>query len=420
MQRTWQRTVAHATRRADARRGAGHRAAGAGRRANPAGSGAVASVLVGRKAVGGGRLRTLRLMDVDHQAVVTAAVALRSVASSVICLSLRLRPDALDSLAGLFRSAGRLPAMTNLILARFQRLSSAVLFGQDAAAAIASACPGLTAVELQDAPLPGWGVSWALARGALPHLTSLCICPPCDEINMPAAKDLAAVLTNRSMVNVQLAKSSGGVTPIIVALRSVDHLPEVLSIHTTMPVTAAWRLLDDPIANTRVKNLSLCLSDFPALLLHSAAPLPQLQALSLVCNIPQGAVLDVPNVPITAGWVVPATLRSLMVDVRHEAMPAGVVADDAVLLRWLLTTVAASRAAHSLTDLDLSARIPPGPQLDAMLAPLVAASANTLRLVRLGVAPIADDGVGKRRRMAAALVSALPLAKVEVFRMQHF
>ena len=99
---------------------------------------------------------------------------------------------------------------------------------------------------------------------------------------------------------------------------------------------------------------------------------------------------------------------------------AGVVADDAVLLRWLLTTVAASRAAHSLTDLDLSARIPPGPQLDAMLAPLVAASANTLRLVRLGVAPIADDGVGKRRRMAAALVSALPLAKVEVFRMQHF
>ena len=385
---------------------------------NIGGSGAVASVLIGRQAVDGGRLRTLRLMDVDRHAVLSAAMALQSVASTVTCLSLRLRSDALGALAGLFRSAGRLPAMTNLILARCDQFSS-TLFGQDAAAAIASACPGLTSVELQHAPRPGWGVSWALARGALPRLTSLYICPPWDHIIMPAAKDLAAVLTHRSMVSVQVNELSGGVTSIIAALRSVDHLPEVLSINTTMPVTDALRLLDDPIANARVKTLNMCVSGFPALLLLYAAPLPQLHALTLSCTIPQGAVLDVPDVPIAAGWVVPATLRSLMVHVRHEAMPAGVAAEDVVLLRWLLTAVVASRAARWLTHLHLIARIPPGPELDAMLAPLVAASANTLRSVQLGVATIADDGVGKRRRMAAALLAALPHAKVKVFPVHH-
>eukprot|EP00168_Porphyra_purpurea_P010418 TRINITY_DN2579_c0_g2_i1.p4 TRINITY_DN2579_c0_g2~~TRINITY_DN2579_c0_g2_i1.p4 ORF type:complete len:238 (-),score=68.05 TRINITY_DN2579_c0_g2_i1:423-1136(-) len=231
---------------------------------------------------------------------------------------------------------------------------------------------------------------------------------------MPTEFDLADVLTHRPMVSVRLPEWSGSIAPVITSLRSVDRLPEELSIDMPMQATDAVRLLDDPTANAGVKKLHISLCGFPNLLLHYAASLPRLHALSLLCTIPEGAMLDARGAPMAAGWVELPMLRSLDVEVRHEAAVAGTGAQDEAFLRWILTAVASPRAAPCLTELHLSARIPPEPELDMRLVPLVAAAAKSLRSVKIGVCPLSDDGVGKRRRMAAALSAALPNAKVAV------
>jgi len=374
------------------------------------GDGAVASVLAGREAVGGTRLRVLHLNGVGHRAVPMMAVALRGVAPTVAHLTLHALPDTPDLLAGLFRSAGCLPALTHLFLTVERRSRPIALFGRDEAAAIASACPGLTNVEVQCSPRTGWGASWAVSRGALPQLTTFRFVF-LGRGNQPGAADFAALLARRQMVKVRLCSSRGSATPIVAAVRSVDRLPKVLHLGMPMEVSDAVQLLDDSTATTDIKSLSLHLRGYPNLLLLCAARLPRLHTLWLRCLNRGG---DVPVVSDAARWAVPPTLRSLLVEMRHEVTSADVAAADLALVRWIVASVGTSRVARHLTELRLCARVPPGPELEAALAPLVTASANQLRTVILGVKPISDDGVGKRRRMEAALSSALPRAKVQV------
>jgi len=373
------------------------------------GDGAVASVLVGRKAVGGARLRVLHLTGVGHRAVPTMAVALRGVASTVVRLTLHALPDTPDLLAGLFRSAGRLPALTHLFLTVERRSRPVAVFGGDEAAAIASACPGLTNVEMQCSPLTGWGASWAVARDALPQLTSFRFAF-LRRGNKPRAADFAALLARRQMVKVRLCPSRDSATPIVAALQSVDRLPKVLHMGMPMEVDDAVQLLENSTATADIKSLSLKLRGYPNLLLQGAARLPCLHTLWLRC-VNRGG--DVPAVPDAAHWAVPPTLRSLLLEMRHQVTPADAATADLALVRWVVASVGASRVAH-LTDVRLCVRIPPGPELQAALGPLVAALANQLRTVILGVKSISDDGMGKRQRMEAALSAALPRAKVQV------
>ena len=138
----------------------------------------------------------------------------------------------------------------------------------------------------------------------------------------------------------------------------------------------------------------------------------RLRALNLSC-FTQGAA-DTPVCP-SARWDVPPTLRRLSVS-HDRGLPAadGDESADLPLVQWLLAAVVASRGGFHLTELEVCARVRPGPDLDAALAPFVAAAAGTLCKLQLFVQPAGEDGVEQRRQMAAALSAALPGATIAV------
>ncbi|OSX74213.1 hypothetical protein BU14_0300s0010 [Porphyra umbilicalis] len=220
------------------------------------------------------------------------------------------------------------------------------------------------------------------------------------------------------MDDVRLPSMAADTTGAVVgALRSVDRLPAVLMFTASLSAATAVRLFDDAPSSAGIECLCLPVRTPPELLLPSLAPLPRLHSLSLYFTLGGGGA---PDVHAARPWGVPPALRSLLVSIRHQPVggdddgDGGEAQSSLARMRWLLDAVAASPAAGRLASLSLDARVPPGAALDAALAPVVAAGAGALRRVALRVKPIADDGIGKRRRMAAALAAALPRATVTV------
>jgi len=258
-----------------------------------------------------------------------------------------------------------------------------------------------------------FGPPWAVARGALPHLHTLRLT---SALGIPSALDLiddyAAVLSHRPMTDVHVPHLFGFPAEVVTAHRSVDRLPKVLHLGTLLWPADAIGLLSDPAAVAGIESLTLIVCCRPHLLLPVIAVPPHLREPVQSCST--GGVFNTPVRP-SARWNVPRTLRRLSVSQDHGVRAADANASaDLSLVPWLLAAVVASRGGCHLTHLAVCARVRPGPDLDAALAPFVAAAAGTLCKLELLVQPTGEDGVEQRRQMAAALSAALPGASVTV------
>jgi len=362
---------------------------------------------------GGGRLRVLELGVTSPPTVNEAAMALHSVAPTLTELTMNCLPGVPLFLTHLFRSAGRLPALRSLRLRAKHENPPGGTLGRNEAEAIAEVCAGLAVLETTYPLGTGFGPPWAVARGAFPHLHTLRLQSALvwsSAFNL--VSDFAAVLRNRPMTIVRLSATGGFPAPLVTALRSVDRLPKVLHLDAELESTDAAWLLGEPAAVTEIESLSLSLHCRPHLVLPVVAMPPHLRELYLSC-FTRGAA-DTPVCP-SARWDAPPTLRHLSVS-HDRGLPAadGDVSADLPLVRWLLAAVVASRGGCHLTHLDVCARVRPGPDLDAALAPFVSAAAGTLSKLDLLVQPTGEDGVEQRRQMAAALSAALPGASISV------
>ena len=347
------------------------------------------------------------------QVVGEAVTALQYVAPTLTELTIHCLPGVPTYLAHLFRSVGRLPELRFLRLIAAHDYPRGGKLGRDEAAAIADACAGLTVVML-DYPLStGFGPPWAVARGALPHLHTLRLT---SALGIPSALDLiddyAAVLSHRPMTDVHVPHLFGFPAEVVTAHRIVDRLPKVLHLGTLMWPADAIGLLSDPAAVAGIESLTLIVCCRPHLLLPVIAVPPHLREPVLSCST--GGVFNTPVRP-SARWNVPRTLRRLSVSQDHGVRAADANASaDLSLVPWLLAAVVASRGGCHLTHLAVCARVRPGPDLDAALAPFVAAAAGTLERLQLLVQPTGEDGVEQRRQMAAALSATLPGASISV------
>jgi len=362
---------------------------------------------------GGGRLRVLELVMTSPSVVGEVATALQSVAPTLTQLRIEFLPGMPRHLAHLLRSAGRLSALRSLWLTAAREDPAGGTLGRDEAAAIADACVGLTFLRTLYPLGTGFGPPWAVACGAFPHLRTLHIVRPAGLYSpLDVVEDYAAVLTHRPMTEVVLADTDGFLAPVVTALRSVDRLPEQLWLRAQLEPADAVELLGDPAAVAGIESLNLSLRCRPHLVLPVVAMPPHLRELILLCCT-EGAA-DTPVCP-SARWDVPPTLRHLSVshDLGLQAADSDISA-DLPLVRWLLAAVVASRGGCPLTRLAVCARVRPGPDLDAALAPFVAATAGSLCELELSVQPTGEDGVNERRLMAAALSAALPGASVTV------
>jgi len=362
---------------------------------------------------GGGRLRVLKLGVTSPPMVNEAAMALHSVAPTLTELTMDCLPGVPLFLAHLFRSAGRLPALRSLRLRAKHEDPPGGTLGRDEAAMIAEVCGGLAILETSYPLGSGFGPPWAVARGALPHLHTLRLqLAEGWSSAMNLVTDYAAVLRNRPMTEVRLSHTGGFPAPLLTALRSVDQLPKVLRLGAELEAADAEWLLGDPAAVMAIESLSLRLRCRPHLVLPDVAMPPRLRRLHLSC-FTLGAA-DTPVCP-SARWDVPPTLRRLSVSHDHGLRAAdGDESADLPLVRWLLAAVVASRGGCHLKRLYMCARVRPGPDLDAALAPFVAAAAGTLCKLQLFVQPAGEDGMEQRRQMAAALSAALPGASIAV------
>jgi len=311
------------------------------------------------------------------------------------------------------RSAGRLPALRSLRLVAAHEFLPGGTLGRDEAAAIADACAGLTFLTTEYPLRTGFGPPWAVAHGALPHLRTLHITSAMGRsYALDVVDDYAAALSNRPMTEVVLACTGGFPAPVVTALRSVDRLPKKLWLGAHLKPADAVGLLGDPAAVAEIESLSLHLRCRPHLVLSVVAMPPHLRELVLSC-FTFGAA-DTPVCP-SARWDVPPTLRHLSVSHDRGARAADRdVSADLPLVCWLLAAVVASPGGCHLTHLDLCARVRPGPDLDAALAPFVAAAAGSLCKMMLAVQSAGKGGVEQRRQMTAALSAALPGASVHV------
>jgi len=378
---------------------------------------AAASFFGGRLSGGGGgggcRLRVLNLVVASAQVVGEAVTALQYVAPTLTELTIHCLPGVPTYLAHLFRSVGRLPELRFLWLIAAHDYPRGGKLGRDEAAAIADACAGVTVVMI-DYPLStGFGPPWALVCGALSNRHTLCL----DEAEgrssaIHVGNDYAAVLRHLPMINVRLTHTLGGTAPVDRALQSFDRRSTVLHLGANLGAADAARLLGDATTVADIKYMALNLVCRPHRVLPNIAMPPRLRALTLSC-FTHGAA-DTP-VCLSAHWDVPPTLRRLSVSHDYGLRAAdGDESADLPLVRWLLAAVVASRGGFHLTELEVCARVRPGPGLDAALAPFVAAAAGTLERLQLLVQPAGEDGVEQRRQMAAALSAALPGASIAV------